>query len=160
MPASVPELVPLESGDHLTREEFHRRYCLRTDIKRAELIRGVVYVASPMRHSVHARQQSLVSGWLEYFSAHTPGVEAGAGGTIFMADDEVQPDAYLFYTSPPSGERRVWLDDEGYLHGAPELIVEIAASSAAYDLHEKLEIYLRSGVREYVVWQIYERRID
>jgi hypothetical protein len=28
-------------------EEFHRRYCERPDIKRAELVEGVVYVASP-----------------------------------------------------------------------------------------------------------------
>ena len=31
-------LVPLESGDRLTREEFHHRYCARPDIKKAELI--------------------------------------------------------------------------------------------------------------------------
>ena len=47
-----------------------------------------------------------------------------------------------------------------YLEGAPELIVEVAASSASYDLHEKLNVYQRNGVQEYLVWQIYEHRLD
>jgi len=41
--------VSLESGDHLTHEEFHRRYLERPDIKKAELVEGVVYVSSPGR---------------------------------------------------------------------------------------------------------------
>src|SRR5215207_3362096 len=50
--------VSLESGDHLTREEFHRRYCGRPDIKKAELVEGVVYVASPIRVELHARPRA------------------------------------------------------------------------------------------------------
>ncbi len=44
--------------------------------------------------------------------------------------------------------------------GAPELIVEIAASSASYDLNDKLNAYQRNGVQEYIVWQIYENKLD
>ena len=36
---------PLESGDRLTRQEFERRYTAASDIRKAELIEGVVYVA-------------------------------------------------------------------------------------------------------------------
>ena len=40
--AVIPiEIPPLESGDHLTRHEFERRYQARPDIKKAELIEGV-----------------------------------------------------------------------------------------------------------------------
>ncbi len=39
-------------------------------------------------------------------------------------------------------------------------MVEIALSSAAYDLHDKKRAYCRSGVQEYLVWQIYDQRID
>jgi Uma2 family endonuclease len=46
------------------------------------------------------------------------------------------------------------------MEGAPEMIVEIAASSASYDLHDKLEVYRRNGVQECVVWQIYDQRVD
>lgn len=40
------------------------------------------------------------------------------------------------------------------------LVAEIAASSAAYDLNDKLNAYCRNGVQEYIVWQTYENRLD
>jgi hypothetical protein len=49
----------LESGDHLSREEFERRYT-ESNIKKAELIEGVVYVASPLRFTSHSEPHSLV----------------------------------------------------------------------------------------------------
>ena len=56
------------------------------------------------------------------------------------------------------GRSRV--SDDGYLQGAPELIVEVAVSSASIDLHDKLRAYRRNGVQEYVVWRTQEQRID
>jgi hypothetical protein len=50
----------LEAGDHLTREEFHRRYLARPDIKKAERINGVVYVPSPVRIDWHAQPHFTV----------------------------------------------------------------------------------------------------
>ena len=44
--------------------------------------------------------------------------------------------------------------EEGYLAGPPELIVEVAASSASIDLRDKRRAYCRNGVREYVVWRV------
>ena len=49
---------------------------------------------------------------------------------------------------------------DGYVEGAPELIVEVAASSASYDLHDKLRAYRRNGVQEYVVWRVLEGALD
>ena len=43
---------------------------------------------------------------------------------------------------------------------AVELIVEIAAGSAAIDLHDKLRAYRRNGVQEYLVWRVLERELD
>ena len=78
--------------------------------------------------------------------------------TVYLAEDgEVQPDACLVQLSPP-GNARITADE--YIEGAPELVVEVAASSASYDLHDKMELYRRAGVQEYIVWQVYERRID
>jgi Uma2 family endonuclease len=56
------------------------------------------------------------------------------------------------------GHSRISEDD--YLEGAPELIVEVAASSASYDLHEKLRVYRRNGVQEYMVWRVYDKQVD
>ncbi|KYC43125.1 hypothetical protein WA1_13575 [Scytonema hofmannii PCC 7110] len=47
-PASFTSRIPsLESGARLTRPEFERRYSAMPDVKKAELIAGIVYVASP-----------------------------------------------------------------------------------------------------------------
>src|SRR5438105_693857 len=95
--------VLLESGDRLSRDEFHRRYCERPDIKRAELVQGVVYVPSPTRYDLHDDQHSAVATWLGVYASRVPGVKAGNGGTVFLGDDtEVQPDGFLFRL-PPSG---------------------------------------------------------
>jgi len=56
--------------------------------------------------------------------------------------------AITFPETNLSGQSRISQDD--YIEGAPELIVEIAASSAAYDLHDKQEAYRRNGVQEYL----------
>src|ERR671927_233156 len=62
-------------------------------------------------------------------------------------------------SKPPLGGRSQIAPD-GYLEGPPELIIEIAASSAAYDLHEKRRAYARNGVQEYLAIQVYERHVD
>jgi Uma2 family endonuclease len=158
MTAAATAFVPLESGDRLTRAEFHRRYCARPDIKKAELVEGVVYVASPVRTEQHAEPHLSVATWIGTYRASTPGVRGGDNGTVYLdADNEVQPDAFLFYDPPRVGGAR--LREDGYVEGAPQLVVEVAASSASYDLHAKMNVYRRAGVREYVAWLILEREI-
>ena len=147
----------LESGDRLTRAEFHRRYCERPDIRKAELINGVVYVASPVRYELHDKPHAIVVMWLNVYAAMTPGVEAGGEATILLAGrSEVQPDGFLFHVDPPGNAR---ITERDYIEGAPELIVEVAASSASYDLHDKLEAYRAAGVREYIVWLVIEKQL-
>jgi hypothetical protein len=57
-------IAPLESGDRLTRQEFERRYLADAHIRKAELIEGVVYVASPVRATRHGRPHGMVITWL------------------------------------------------------------------------------------------------
>ncbi len=66
-----------------------------------------------------------------------------------------KPDALLRLPEGLGGGSRISEDD--YIEGAPELIAEIAASSASYDLHDKLRAYRRNGVQEYLAWQIHEK---
>lgn len=93
------------------------------------------------------------------YCASTPGV-SGANNTTTRLDleNEPQPDALLRLDPALGGRSQITPD--GYLEGPPELIVEIAASSAAYDLHEKRRAYARNGVPEYLAIQVYERRVD
>lgn len=151
-------IPPLESGDRLTRQEFERRYQVMPRIK-AELIEGVVYVASPVRIANHGRPHAVLVGWLLVYKAATPGVDLADNSTVRLdADNEPQPDALLRLESQVGGNSRISEDD--YVEGAPELIVEIAASSASYDLNDKLNAYRRNGVQEYIVWQIHENRLN
>lgn len=149
----------LESGDRLTRDEFHRRYCARPDIKKAELVQGVVYVPSPVRIPQHAQPHALIVMWLGIYVAKTPGLSLADNGTVQLeTDSEVQPDVFLFWDPPRAGSGH--LTPEGYIVGAPVLVVEIATSSASYDLHDKKEAYRRAGVPEYIVWRTVDRAID
>ena len=152
-------LPPLESGDRLTRHEFERRYQAMPQIKKAELIEGVVYVASPVRANRHGRPHAQIIGWLLVYEAATPGAYLADNTTVRLdADNEPQPDALLRIEPEAGGNSRISEDD--YVEGAPELIAEIAASSASYDLNAKLNVYRRNGVQEYLVWQMYENRLD
>jgi Uma2 family endonuclease len=151
------QLLPLEPGDRLTRPEFERRYEAMPHLKKAELIEGVVYVPSPVRHEGHGRQHSVLNYWLSVYGASTPGVEVSDNATVRLDfDNEPQPDLLLRIVS--GGQSRVGSD--GFIDGAPELIAEIASSSAAYDLHQKLTVYRRHSVREYIVWRVLEHAID
>ena len=150
---------PLESGDRLTRYEFERRYNAATHIKKAELIEGVVYVASALRHEQHGKPHSRVVTWLGVYQALTPGVDSSTEPTVRLdLDNEPQPDAVLFIQ--PSAAGQIRLSEDGYIEGAPELIVEIAASSVAIDTGSKKQAYRRNGVREYVIWQSYENQLE
>ena len=60
-PASIP---PLEPGDRLSRAEFERRYDAMPNLKKAELIEGVVYMPSPVRVRRHGRPHFHLITWL------------------------------------------------------------------------------------------------
>ncbi|NCJ06868.1 Uma2 family endonuclease [Synechococcales cyanobacterium C] len=151
-------LMPwLESGDRISRPEFERRYQAMPQLKKAELIEGVVYVSSPVRSSSHARPHAAIMGWLFHYWVATPGVVVNDNPTIRLdADNEPQPDACLRIET--GGQSSLSADD--YIEGAPELVVEVAASSVANDVHDKKHVYRRNGVQEYLVWCVLDQTID
>ncbi len=146
----------LESGDRLTRAEFHRRYCARPDLKKAELVEGVVYVASPVSLT-HGEPHASVMGWLVAYRVKHPALRLADNVTVLLDNrNEVQPDAIL-WREEPGGPT---VTGRAFLSGPPQLVVEVAASSASYDLHDKKEAYRRNGVREYVVWRVLDGALD
>jgi Uma2 family endonuclease len=152
-------LPVLENGDRLTRAEFERRYEAMPHLKKAELIEGVVHVPSPVRHRQHGSPHAHLIGWLFQYAANTPGVEVGDNSSVRLdLDNEPQPDALLFIDPACGGQVRISAD--GIIEGAPELVAEVASSSVSYDLHAKLHVYRRNGVREYLVWRVLDREID
>jgi len=151
--------IILENGDRLSREEFERRYTA-SQIKKAELIEGIVYVTAPLRFVPHGKPHSNIVTWLGTYQALVAvsgmELEVGIEPTVRLdSDNEPQPDVVLFRI----GGNAV-IDADGYIAGAPELIAEIAASTASYDLHSKKRIYEKNGVKEYIVWRTLDQQID
>ncbi|MEO0377206.1 MAG: Uma2 family endonuclease [Cyanobacteria bacterium P01_A01_bin.17] len=153
------QILPLENGDRLTRPEFERRYHAMPHQKKAELIEGVVYLPSPLRFKAHAEPHGHLMTWLGVYEASTPHVNVGDNATVRLdLDNEPQPDAVLLINASAGGNCQI--GDDGYLEGAPELVAEVAASTAAYDLYDKKAAYQRNGVQEYIVWQVLDRKLD
>jgi Uma2 family endonuclease len=152
-------LLPLENGDHLTRDEFERRYHAMPQLQKAELIEGVVYMPSPLRFTQHGEPHAQMMTWLGVYHATTPGVRIGDNTTVRLdLENELQPDGILFLDPNRGGQTQISEDD--YVEGSPELVVEVASSSASYDFHEKLRVYRRNGVQEYLVWPVCEQQIS
>jgi Uma2 family endonuclease len=155
---TLPPIPPLENGDYLTKDEFERRYNAMPKTIKAELIEGRVYMSSPVRCKSHGNPDNKIATWLGFYSAHTPGVTAANNTTVQLDEiNEPQPDVLLIVEEHLGGQTIINADD--YLEGAPELAIEVAASSATYDLREKKEAYRRNGVQEYIVWAVYDRQL-
>jgi Uma2 family endonuclease len=149
--------MELHTGDRLSREEFHRIYEKMPEAFKAELIGGIVYVASPLKRR-HGTPHLLLGTIFGTYKASTPGVEGGDNTTLLLGDEgEPQPDLYLRILEACGGQTRVNADD--YIVGVPELLAEIAWSSRAIDLHAKKQDYTRYGGVEYVVACLRERQL-
>lgn len=153
------QVSPLENGDRLTRTEFERRYAAMPHLKKAELIEGVVYIPAALRFRSHGAPHGNLIIWLGNYKVFTTGTELADNSTVRLdLDNDPQPDVTLFIEPECGGQVRISEDD--YIEGAPELIAEVAASSATYDLGDKKKAYRRNGVREYIVWQVFENKLD
>lgn len=154
-----PRPVPtLNNGDRLDADEYLRRYRATAEEVRAELVEGVVYMSSPVS-VYHGGPHADVVGWLVIYRVATPGTLVADNTTTKLDRKNVpQPDAALYVV--PAFGGTVTISDDGLIQGAPELVVEIAYSSASYDLGPKLTAYGRNGIREYVVWRTEEGQLD
>lgn len=156
-PKQEPSVLPLENGDRLSRYEFERRYQAMPQLRKAELVEGVVYImTSPLRIKSHGEPHGDLIGWLWNYKTATPGVVLGIEPTVRLdLDNEPQPDAVLFIPG-----KQASISEDDYIEGAPELVIEVAASSAAIDLHDKKRVYRRNGVQEYIVWRTLDHQLD
>jgi Uma2 family endonuclease len=150
------KLPRLEPGDHLDQKTFHERYEAMPEGVRAELIGGIVFMPSPLKRP-HGRMHAWVMHWLVDYEKATPGTEAyDNASAILDPKSEPQPDASLLIAPAGKGQTR---EEDEYIVGAPELIVEVASSAEAIDLHRKRADYERAGVKEYVVVLLRQERV-
>ena len=110
-------------------------------------------MASPVSRR-HASLTNLFNMVLGLYQSRTFGVEALDNGTVILDEDrEPQPDLALRILPEHGGRSRSTADGE-YVLGPPELLIEVAYSSRAVDLHAKRDDYARCGVSEYLVWVV------
>jgi Uma2 family endonuclease len=157
--AQLLNIPPLENGDRLSRKEFERRYEAMPHLKKAELIEGLVHMPAALRFKSHGQPHGRIMTWLGNYEAMTPGIALGVEPTVRLDyENEPQPDAVLLIYPEAGGQAQI--SDDDYVEGAPELVVEIAASSVAIDLHAKKRAYCRNGIQEYIVWQVLDQKIS
>ena len=152
-------ILPLEPGDRLTRAEFERRYHAMPQVKKAELIEGVVQMSSPVRLNRHGQPHAYFVMWMAMYAGRTPGVGVADNTSDRLdLDNEPQPDAMLFVLPECGGQ--ITVTDDDYVGGAAELVGEVASSRASCDLGVKCNVYRHNGVKEYIVWRVLDQAID
>jgi Uma2 family endonuclease len=116
-------------------------------------------MTTALRFRSHGQPHGRLITWLGVYESSTSGVELGIEPTVRPdLDNEPQPDAVLLIEEQYGGQARLSEDD--YVEGAPELVAEIAASSVAIDLGDKKRAYRRNGIQKYIVWQVFEQKLD
>ena len=148
LPRRALRTPPFENGDRMDQPAFHRAYLRTPESVKAELLGGVVYMASPVRIE-HSDPDGIVSLWLGMYCARTPGTRHRPNSTVILGrKDEPQPDQLLLALPECGGRTKV---QNGCVSGPPEFVAEIANSTRAQDLHLKRRRYFQAGIPEYLV---------
>jgi Uma2 family endonuclease len=156
-PISAADVAELHNGDRMTQPEFHRIYVQMPETFRAELIGGIVYVASPLKMA-HGNRHVLLAAAFAAYEGSTPGVESGDNATVILGEEsEPQPDLLMRILPECGGQSRTTPDD--YVEGAPELVAEVSHTTRSIDLHKKKNDYTRYGVKEYLVVALREKQV-
>ncbi len=142
----------------MDRREFLARWEADPYLNRAELIEGVVYLASPVSIS-HGCYDNPLHVWLGYYRSRSSGCQILGNTTWMLLDSSPQPDLAL-RRLPEAGGLSGNTEDGKYPVGPPELVVEVCRSSRSYDLGPKLALYRRAGVPEYLALLVEERRVE
>jgi Uma2 family endonuclease len=115
---------------------------------RAEVLNNVLYM-SPSPFYEHQQLVTLLTGKLWAY------VETGKSGILFVAPFDVYLEGQLSAVQPDilfiSNKNKKILKDDGYAHGAPDLIIEILSKDEDRDRKLKKDIYEKEGVKEYFI---------
>jgi len=142
------------ADDLITAEEFYR---LVPDGQKADLIDGVIYMASP--DSLRANELTLFLSWL--FKGY---VEArGLGGKVFFSryacrlSEFSAPEPDVGYVCA----ERVGLVEHGGMRGGPDIAVEVVSRESRHrDYDDKRRLYEEAGVPEYWIIDPIQKRVE
>lgn len=129
-------------------EEYHRAGAAGIISENVELLRGIV-VTKMAKSPLH---EFVVLSLMKILLAVLPkGFEIRLGAPLTLGDSELEPDISIV-----KGEPSDWVKEHPR---TAHLVVEVAISSEAIDLH-KADIYAEAGIREYWVVRPEQRVID
>jgi hypothetical protein len=147
--------MPLLESDLLDAAENWRRYAATPAKGKAERINRKVYIMSPLRAVHNGNPPLLHAQWIAHYAIHDSTLIGSDNATIHLnTDNDPQFGLCLLRVN---GQAR--FDDEGYIIRASEMIVEIAGSSASYDLCENRDVYDAVGVSDCLVFETIEGRM-
>jgi Uma2 family endonuclease len=128
---------------HFTFEEF---CALIRDDQRADLIDGVIYMASPENLETNDVFVWLLTLVRIFVDSQKLGGKIFASRVAFWLGDGNGPEPDIAYVGPQSSSRLF----RGYVDGPPDLAVEIVSpESVERDYQKKRSKYERARVREY-----------
>ncbi len=115
---------------------------------RAEVINNVLYM-SPSPFFQHQQLVTELAGILwQHIKKAKPGILLVSPFDVYLEEhiSAVQPDL-LFISNKNKGI----LKDDGYAHGAPDLVIEILSKNENRDRTLKKDLYEKAGVKEYFI---------
>lgn len=140
--------------DWITVEEF---YSLVPDDQKADLLDGVIYLASP-----DSRRANNLTGFLFSLLAMYNDAKA-IGGAVFITrfafrlSKYCAPEPDVAYVRP----ERVHLVHEGGMREGPDIAVEVVSrESRQRDYRRKKQVYQKAGVEEYWIIDPLEDRTE
>lgn len=140
--------------DLVTVEQFYR---LVPDGQKADLIDGVIYMASP-----DSRRSNELAGFVE-FLLRGYSEARGVGGQVFVnrfafeLSELRAPEPDVAYVRP----ERVHLIGETGMKGGPDVAAEVVSrESRARDYGEKKQLYQEAAVSEYWILDPLQQRVE
>jgi Uma2 family endonuclease len=115
---------------------------------RAEVINNVLYMSPSPLYS----HQSIVTDLAITIGA---GVKENKLGIFLVSPFDVYLEDHISAVQPDllfiSNKNKGILKEDGYAHGAPDLIIEILSSNEKRDITIKKDLYEKAGVKEYFI---------
>ncbi len=148
--SQAPELA----SDLLTFDDF---CAIVKDGEKADLLDGVIYMASP-----DSRKANRINGFLDrllgfYVEVRDIGGELYVNRFAFQLDENNGPEPDLAWVAAD----RLHLISEGRMHGAPNVAIEVVSrDSRQRDCVDKRHKYESAGVAEYWIIDPIQRRAE
>ena len=142
------------ADDLLTVEQF---FSFLADGQKADLIDGVIYMASPDSH--RANKLTLFLARLFEGFAEARGISGDVlfSRFAFRLSEFSAPEPDVAYVCP----ERVGLVEEGCMRGGPDIAVEVVSRESRHrDYDLKRRLYEEAGVAEYWIIDPIQKRVE